>query len=112
MKTYITFITEISAFRQTFRENEIRFPGVYMFMTVASRYLNRPEKLKDNELVRLLKKVRIRSDISDFTKADFNRVYKFIIDNDLNTIEKTRTYFNNVKKGISDEINQPEMDND
>lgn len=101
MKNYKTLITEISAFRKQFRENEIRYPGVHMFMTVASRYLNRPEKLKDSKLVRLLKRLRLRSDISDFRKSDFMRVHKFMGSNNLTDVEGVRLFFSNAKEGIS-----------
>lgn len=103
MKSYKQLINEISAFRQQFRETEIRYPGVYQFMTVAARYLNRPEKLKDRSLVRLLKRLRMRSDVGDFRKADLARVYRFIKDNDLHEIEAVRTFFQNAKDGISND---------
>lgn len=110
MKDYSTFINEISAFRQKFRENEIRYPGVQMFMTIATRYLNRPEKLKDSKLVRLLKRLRIRGDINNFTKGDFSRVYKFVRANNLNDVDRVRTYFQNAKDGIDNNTIEPVYD--
>jgi len=112
MKEYKEFITEISAFRQQFRETEIRYPGVYQFMTVAARYLNRPEKLKDRKLVRLLKRLKRRSDIQDFTKADLMRVYKFIELNNLQEIEAIRTFFFNAKNGIPNNTVDTGIDDD
>ena len=100
MKTYKQLINEVSEFRRQFRETEIRYPGVYQFMTVAARFLNRPEKLKDRKLVRLLKRLRMRSDIQNFSKADLMRTYKFINANNLHDIEAVRTFFNNAKEGI------------
>lgn len=103
MKSYTVFLSEISDFRKNFRESEMRYPGVHMFMTIAARFLNRPEKLKDPKLVRLLKRLRIKGDINAFSKSDFNRVYRFITQNNLNTVEDVRLFFSNAKAGISND---------
>ena len=100
MKTYKSLISELTEFGNQVRQTEIRYPGVYQFMTVAARYLNRPEKLKDRKLVRLLKRLRLRSDVGNFTKADLMRTYKFINANNLQDIEAVRTFFQNAKEGI------------
>jgi len=112
MKTYKNLVSEISAFRQQFREVENRYPGVHMFMSVAGRYINRPEKLKDGKLVRLLKKLKLKSDISNFSQSDFSRISKFIALNGLDDVEKTRIFFQNAKSGISNDPIDEEDDED
>jgi len=93
MKTYKTFILEASEFVKKLRSSEKRYPGVYMFMTVAAKYLMYPDRLKDGDASRLLKRLRLKSDVSDFSNNDMARTYAFMQSKGLATIEDVRAYF-------------------
>ncbi len=109
MKTYLRFISEISDFTKEFRKREQKFPGVYMFMSVVGRYVNRPEKLNDRDLARLLKRLKHKSDISAYTVSDFIRIEKFMNNKGLHTLDQVRSYMQSV---LNKEEYTPENEGD
>ena len=96
MKSYKEYIVESESFRKRFRVIDNKYPGVFQFMSVASRWILRAKRIKNKELRTLLTRLKRKTDIMAFSQKDFRRVYKFIKDKNLSDIESIRRMFADV----------------
>lgn len=92
MKTYESLVQENSEYIQKAREMEIRFPGVQQFYSVFARHLNKPNKVKNRELARLMKRLKRKHDIFDYTRTEWNKIRKFIDKYELNSAEEMKRF--------------------
>lgn len=93
MKTYKDIILEINSFKKTFRGIERMYPGVSQFLSVANRWILKAKRFKNPDLRRLMARLKRRPDVSDMSKADLKKIYDFIKEYKLDTIEDVRHVF-------------------
>ena len=85
MKTYESFINEISLFSKN-KDNELidrlqqEYPGVLEFIMVAKKWAHEVDSVENPELYELLSSMKGKKrKLSDFTERDFKKIYKYIV---------------------------------
>jgi hypothetical protein len=93
MKTYNQFINEMSAFLLGLMQIEKKYPGVLPFLSVATRFINKPGKIKDPELRKVLRKLQGDSDVGLYTPAKMKMIQNYVKTHNLERIEDVRNLF-------------------
>ncbi len=96
MKTYKEVIVEFnpfSTFRKTYRGIERIYPGVNQFLSVANRWVIKYKRFKNQDLKKLLRRLKRKPDVSDMSKTDLRKVHDFIEKYKLYDIESVRNVF-------------------
>lgn len=103
MKTYKKLISEVGLsdfipdtlrkFRKTTRSLDRRYPGVNQFLSVANKWVFKAQKFENRDLKKLLKRMRRRPDISDMSKTDIMKIYKFVEKYELHSLSAVRHVF-------------------
>jgi hypothetical protein len=93
MKTYNQFINEMSPFLLGLMQIEKRYPGVLPFLSVATRFINKPGKIKDPELRKVLRKLQGASDVGLYTPSKMKLVQNYVNAHNLETVEDVRNLF-------------------
>jgi hypothetical protein len=86
MKTYATFIYEMSLFSKNSREMDKKFdeitskyPGVQEFLMAAKEWAHEIDKDYDPALYKLLDSLKRKKSIKNLSDTDLRKIYKFIV---------------------------------
>lgn len=108
MKTYIQFINEMSTYLSSLMILDKKYPGVLPFLSVATRFINKPGKIKDPELRKVLRRLQSKTDVLEYTPDKMKMIIRYMKNNDIKTIEDVRELFypndkNNDQEDTTDE---------
>jgi hypothetical protein len=109
MKIYKQFINEISPFIGSLQLIDKKYPKVVPFISVATRFINKPGKLKNPKLRKVLRRLQGKTDILRYSASDLKMVQRYIDDNNLYTIDDVRQHFYPDKDG-NDEWDEDEWE--